>query len=64
MRLWVHEKSCHQSALVRVDPSPKPGGVEQMREKTAGRSKVLIGAAERMIFQRKKASGAFVSFVL
>lgn len=36
-----------------VDPSAKPGGAEQVRENTVRRSKVLIGAAERMIFQKK-----------
>lgn len=41
-------------ASVRVvDPSAKPGGVEQVRENTVRRSKVLIGAAERMISQKK-----------
>lgn len=36
-----------------VDPSAKPGGVQQVRESPVRRSKVLIGAAERMIFQKK-----------
>lgn len=45
-----------------VDPSAKPGGVEQVRENTGRRSKVLIGAAERMIFQKKNPCGAFASF--
>ena len=52
---------CHPQTLVRaVDPSAegtepaKPGRAEQqVRENTARRSKMLIGAAERVIFKKK-----------
>lgn len=44
---------CSNALVWVVDPSAKPGGVEQVRENTVRRSKELIGAAERLIFQKK-----------
>lgn len=44
---------CSDASVQVVDPSAKPGGGEQVRENTVRRSKVLIDAAERMIFQKK-----------
>jgi len=63
---WL--QSCHLQALVQaVDSSAegtepaKPGRGEQVRENTARRSQMLVGAAERLIFKKKRMGLLFPS---